>query len=95
MPVRVTRDYLRRYGRSVAFYVDKDSIYRVNKTASLEEQLRDEQPRTQFTRAMSEMDVKVICAHSPQAKGRVERGFKTHLGPSSSCGFREEMAAAS
>jgi len=59
-------------------YVDKDSIYKTTRSASVDEQLRDEQPMTQFTRAMSELDIRVICAHSPQAKGRVERGFKTH-----------------
>lgn len=74
----LAREYLRKYGRPLAFYVDKDSIYKTNRDASLDEQLRDEQPMTQFTRAMSELGIEVICAHSPQAKGRVERGFKTH-----------------
>jgi hypothetical protein len=76
--MRLSRDYLRRFGRPLAYYVDKDSIYKTTRNASIDEQLRDEQPMTQFTRAMSELDVRVICAHSPQAKGRVERGFKTH-----------------
>lgn len=76
--MRLSRDYLRRRGRPQAFYVDRDSIYKTTRNASLDEQLRDEQPMTQFTRAMSELDIRVICANSPQAKGRVERGFKTH-----------------
>jgi hypothetical protein len=76
--MRLSRDYLRRFGRPLAFYVDKDSIYKTSRKASLDEELRDEQPATQFTRAMNELDVRVICAHSPQAKGRVERSFKTH-----------------
>lgn len=76
--MRLSRDYLRRFGRPLAFYVDKDSIYKTNRKATLDEELRDELPATQFTRAMNELDVRVICAHSPQAKGRVERGFKTH-----------------
>jgi hypothetical protein len=62
----------------VAYYVDKDSIYNINRQAAIEEELRDEQPMTQFTRAMSELGIEVILAHSPQAKGRVERGFGTH-----------------
>jgi hypothetical protein len=66
------------HGRPVAFYVDKDSIYRINRQASVEEDLKDEQPLTQFTRAMKELDIEMIFAHSPQAKGRVERGFQTH-----------------
>jgi hypothetical protein len=76
--MRLSREYLKRRGRPLAFYVDKDSIYKTTRNASIDEQLRDEQPMTQFTRAMSELDIRVICAHSPQAKGRVERGFKTH-----------------
>lgn len=73
-----TRVYLERYGRPLAFYVDKDSIYKVNRQASIEEQLKDSEPLTQFGRAMEELNIEVIHAHSPQAKGRVERGFKTH-----------------
>jgi len=76
--MRTTGTYLRRWGRPVAFYVDKDSIYTVNQPASIEEQLRDADPITQFTRAMGELGIEVILAHSPQAKGRVERGFETH-----------------
>lgn len=76
--MRLAGDYLRRHGRPLSFYVDKDSIYKTNRTPSVDEELREELPMTQFTRAMSELDIKVICAHSPQAKGRVERGFKTH-----------------
>lgn len=76
--MRTTRIYLKRWGRPVAYYVDKDSIYNINRQAAVEEELRDEQPMTQFTRAMSELGIEVILAHSPQAKGRVERGFLTH-----------------
>lgn len=76
--LRTTRVYLQRWGRPVAFYVDKDSIYKVNRQATVEEDLRDEQPLTQFTRAMAELGIRVIPANSPQAKGRVERGFGTH-----------------
>jgi hypothetical protein len=76
--MRTTRTYLRRWGRPVAFYVDKDSIYSVNEPAGSEEKLRVCEPITQFTRAMTKLDIDVILAHSPQAKGRVERGFGTH-----------------
>lgn len=75
--LRTTGVYVERYGRPVAFYVDKDSIYKINRQASIEEQLRDSQPTTQFTRAMQELGIEVIMAHSPQAKGRVERLFGT------------------
>lgn len=76
--LRTTRSYLRRHGRPIAFYVDKDSIYNVNRHATIDEELKDLGPITQFTRAMHELDVEVICADTPQAKGRVERGFDTH-----------------
>jgi len=76
--LRTTKTYLQRYGRPLAFYVDKDSIYRINRQATIEEQLQDLQPLTQFTRAMRELGIEVIAAHSPQAKGRVERSFDTH-----------------
>jgi len=76
--MNATRRYLTLRGRPVAFYVDKDSIYKINRQASIEEQLRDSQPLSQFTRAMGELGIQVISANSPQAKGRVERGFKTH-----------------
>ena len=75
---QATERYVRRSGRPGAFYVDKDSIYRVNRQATIEEQLRDAQPLTQCTRAMTELDIQVLAAHSPQAKGRVERAFGTH-----------------
>jgi len=76
--MRTTGAYLRRYGRPVAYYVDKHSIYKINRDATVEEELRDADPISQFTRAMTELGITVICANSPQAKGRVERGFKTH-----------------
>lgn len=76
--LRTTRSYLRRHGRPIAFYVDKDSIYKVNRQATIDEELKDMHPITQYTRAMSELDIQVICADTPQAKGRVERGFDTH-----------------
>lgn len=72
--MRATWNYLKQWGRPLAFYVDKDSIYKVNKgSEGLLERLI-----TQFTRAMGELAIKVIFANSPQAKGRVERGFGTH-----------------
>lgn len=76
--MRTTGSYLRRWGRPAALYVDKHSIYNVNRPANIEEQLRGKDPITQFTRAMGELGIEVILAHSPQAKGRVERGFETH-----------------
>ena len=60
------RDYLLKYGRPEAFYSDKHSIFRVNMKGS-------ERNITTFHRALKELGIELICAHSPQAKGRVER----------------------
>jgi len=66
--------YVKRYGLPLSLYVDKDSIYRVNDPLAREQgQQRGKMPQTQFGRAMASLGVKIICAHSPQAKGRVER----------------------
>jgi len=64
--------WLRRHGRPVALYTDRDSIFRV------EGKLDPDQPlQTQFGRALSQLDIELILARSPQAKGRVERLFQT------------------
>lgn len=76
--MEVTKKYIEKYGCPIAFYVDRDSIYKTTREQNIEEQLKDDLPMTQFTRAMDELGIKVICANSPQAKGRVERSFKTH-----------------
>ena len=71
--------YARDHGLPLALYVDRDSIYRVNDAAA-HEQAREtgrSEPVTQFGRAMKSLGVKIICAHSPQAKGRVERVNRT------------------
>ena len=67
------RGYVERYGLPRALYVDRDSIYRCEREATIAENLAGKEPTTQFGRAMEELDVGVIMAHSPQAKGRVER----------------------
>jgi hypothetical protein len=65
--------YVKLYGLPVALYPDRDSIYICTREASLEEQLANVGPETQFARAMRELSVELIPAYSPQAKGRVER----------------------
>ena len=67
-----TRAYLERHGKPVAFYSDKASIFRIaspshSKRASV----------TQFGRALSELNIDILCANTPQAKGRVERAHLT------------------
>lgn len=71
--------YARRYGLPLALYVDWDSIYMVNNEEAKQQarQAGRPAPVTQFGRAMKELDVRIIGAGSPQAKGRVERGNRT------------------
>ena len=69
---RATRAYLEAHGKPVAFYSDKHGIFRVNaKDAIGGDRI------TQFGRVLSELKIDIICANSPQAKGRVERAFGT------------------
>jgi transposase len=64
--------FFTHYGKPGAFYSDKLGVFRVNLPAS-----GKEEPLTQFGRAMQELDIQIICANSPQAKGRVERANQT------------------
>lgn len=66
------RAYIARHGKPRAFYSDKFSVFRVNIPAAL-----TGTGLTQFGRAMKELGIELICAHSPQAKGRVERANQT------------------
>jgi hypothetical protein len=67
------KEYVKRYGKPVAIYLDKYSTYKINhKNAKDNHELL-----TQFQRACNELDIELITAHSPQAKGRVERPFST------------------
>src|ERR1700687_543062 len=65
--------WLRRYGRPVAHYTDKNSIFRRSDAMLLREQLRGEKAHSHFGRALHELGIEWIAAHSPQAKGRIER----------------------
>src|ERR1035438_10153740 len=78
--MRVLRFYLERHGRPVAFYTDKASLFQTAvKSPRYAEAPRDqpELPPTQIGRALRELSIVWIAAHSPQAKGRVERSFQT------------------
>lgn len=66
-------DYFERHGKPKAIYVDKFSTYSQNHKVAKEN--ADNLP--QFARAMKEVNVDLIKANSPQAKGRVERLFRT------------------
>lgn len=64
-----TRRYLQRVGKPRAFYADKAAVFRSPS--------RNRKAPTQFQRALDELDIDLICANSPQAKGRVERMNRT------------------
>jgi hypothetical protein len=71
------RRYVTHAGLPLALYTDQHTTYKSPALPTVEEQLADRQPHSQFERALAELGVTVIHAHSPQAKGRVERLFKT------------------
>ena len=71
------RDYIRRNGRPRSLYVDKASHFMTTRCSTPEEQRQGKKAQTQIQRALQELDVKHVTAHSPQAKGRVERCFRT------------------
>jgi transposase len=64
--------YLTTHGRPVAFYSDKHSVFRI-----VAKEAKGGQRMTQFGRALSELNIEILCANSSQAKGRVERANRT------------------
>jgi len=67
----VTRESIQQYGKPLAYYSDKHGVFRVNNPSEIDPQL------SQFGRALHELDIELIYANSPQAKGRVERVNRT------------------
>ena len=66
------RGYLDAHGCPVAFYSDKHSVFRATR-----QEAKGGQGMTQFGRALSELNIEILCANSSQAKGRVERANRT------------------
>lgn len=79
--MRMLWSYLEKLGRPVAFYTDKASLFQVAQKRKRDEPGVDkdpvEMPPTQIGRALQELGIAWIPAHSAQAKGRVERNFET------------------
>ncbi|MCX7406525.1 MAG: hypothetical protein NTZ32_00395 [Planctomycetales bacterium] len=69
--------YVGHYGLPRALYVDRAGIYETTRDSTVDEALRDTAPLTQFGRAMRDLGGELILAHSPQAKGRVERRLRS------------------
>jgi transposase-like protein len=66
-------NWIRAHGIPAALYVDRKSVYVTDREPTIEEQLAGVEPLTQFGRACHKLGIRIIEAHSPQAKGRVER----------------------
>jgi transposase len=66
--------YITTYGLPMSVYVDKHTTY---KSWARRDEFHETEPISQFGRALQELGVKMLHAHSPQAKGRIERLFKT------------------
>ena len=64
-----TKRYLNNHGKPVAFYSDKHSVFRTNKNSGA--------GLTQYGRSLDDLNIDIICANTPQAKGRVERANRT------------------
>jgi hypothetical protein len=62
------KDYIEKHGKPLAFYSDKHSVFRINHKEKSEGVFS-----TKFQEILRRFDIELICAHSPQAKGRVER----------------------
>lgn len=67
------KNYIENLGKPLSIYLDRHSTYKQNQKSVFD----DENSLTQFERAMKELDIKIIHAMSPQAKGRIERMFDT------------------
>lgn len=65
------------YGLPMSIYLDRHTTYKSNAKPTIEDDLLGRKPMSQFERAMEELVVEVGHANSPQAKGRIERLFRT------------------
>ena len=79
--MRLLWSYIEKFGRPLSFYTDKASHFQTTEKRLRDEpgvdKDRSEMPPTQIGRALRELNIGWIAAHSPQAKGRVERNFAT------------------
>ena len=75
--MRLLQRYIEQRGRPVAVYTDKSSLFQVNRPLHYNKHLEAGRRPTQIERALKELGIERITAHSPQAKGRIERCFGT------------------
>jgi transposase len=69
--------YIRQYGIPQSAYLDKHTTYKSWAKPTIEEQLAGQEPMSHFEKSLAALEIEVIHANSPQAKGRVERLFHT------------------
>ena len=69
--------YIRKYSLPMSIYMDRHTTYKSTAAPSIEDEINGTEPLSEFGRALTELEVKIIHAYSPQAKGRIERLFKT------------------
>jgi hypothetical protein len=70
--MQATKLYIERYGKPVAFYSDKHTVFHINKRSGV-----GGNGMTQYGRALHELGIEIMCANTPAAKGRVERAHGT------------------
>lgn len=71
--LKALKQYMQKHGKPLAFYTDRLNVFRINN----DKEGYRKQGLTQVGRALKELEIELICANSPQAKGRVERLFNT------------------
>lgn len=76
--MNLLRRWIEQYGIPMALYTDKKNVYITERKPTLEEELAGESPKTAFGKACDKLGIEIIPAHSPQAKGRVERSNGTY-----------------
>lgn len=69
--------YIKKYGLPLSVYLDKYKTYKSTAKPTIQDELNDVEPLSDFERALRELGVEVKHANSPQAKGRIERLFGT------------------
>ena len=74
--MRMVGTWIGEYGIPRSIYADRLKVYVTDREPTFEEQLDGQEPRTQFGRACHRLGIRIIAAHSPQAKGRVENKHK-------------------
>jgi transposase len=71
--MRILWAWIERYGIPLALYCDLKNVYLITREPTVEEQLEGKLPKSAFGLACEKLGIQIISAHSPQAKGRVER----------------------